>query len=67
MKIKFEAMGRTFEANSTLTYNWVYPTGRKGERNRINKKGFLQLMKEQIVIYNNKHVEFLAKSNGIKF
>lgn len=64
--MKFEVMGWTFEANSTLTYNWGYPTGRKGERVRINKKEFLQLMREQVKIHNNEHVAFLAKLHSIE-
>lgn len=64
--MKFELNGWVYEANSNLTYNIGYPVGRKGERVRINKRQFIQIMREQVKIYNNKHIAYLAKSHGIE-
>lgn len=46
-KMKFKMNGWIYEANEKMTYNIGYPEGRKGERVRINKRDFEQLIKER--------------------
>ena len=65
--MKFEVNNWTFTANDKLTSNWGYPSGRKGERVRISKKQFIQLMREQVKIYKNEHIAYAYKSIIKKF
>ncbi|MBE5996996.1 MAG: hypothetical protein E7240_06555 [Lachnospiraceae bacterium] len=46
-KRTFKMNGWMYEYNETMTSNWGWPEGRKGERVRILKKDMQQLLKER--------------------
>lgn len=46
-KTRFTMNNWVYEYNETMTSNWGYPLGRKGERVRILKKQMKQLLKER--------------------
>ena len=46
-KKSFRMNGWIYEYNETMTSNWGWPEGRKGERVRILKKQMQQLLKER--------------------
>lgn len=46
-KTTFEMNNWVYTANENMTSNWGWPKGRKGERVRISKRDFLQLIKER--------------------
>ena len=46
-KKTFKMNGWIYTYNETMTSNWGWPEGRKGERIRIKKRSMLQLLKER--------------------
>ena len=46
-KTTFKMNGWIYTYNETMTSNWGWPEGRKGERVRILKKQMQQLLKER--------------------
>lgn len=46
-KKTFKMNGWIYEYNASMTSNWGWPEGRKGERVRILKRQMLQLLKER--------------------
>ena len=46
-KKSFRMNNWIYEYNETMTSNWGWPEGRKGERVRILKKQMQQLLKER--------------------
>ena len=47
MKTTFKMNGWIYTYNETMTSNWGWPEGRKGERVRIQKRQMQQLLKER--------------------
>ena len=55
-KKSFRMNNWIYEYNETMTSNWGWPEGRKGERVRISKRDMMQLLKERDA-FNQKYEE----------